>query len=158
MLKSLLNRPGSISAIDNKNTTAAKGFTLLEVIVIISIGSIMGLFLVQLLGTNMYRSAKSIVWAKEIPELTGVMEKITADYEKFVVNDDNVLTDFQSRIEDGNVDSNTPYYGDYNIEFNDFIWFDPDASPPYSEAAGGTDLLKVTISKGDHNITALFTE
>ncbi|MCK5545304.1 MAG: prepilin-type N-terminal cleavage/methylation domain-containing protein [Desulfobulbaceae bacterium] len=132
----------------------SRGFTLFEVIITLLVVSTLGLSLYTMMGTLVSGSSTPLVWLGDQLELNGVMEKITADHENYILNQGLDLTGFKDRITNGNVDTNTPYYGEYTVQYNDFILFDSSNT----EIPGGADLLKVSIGRGEFSITALFSQ
>lgn len=132
-----------------------KGLTLLEIIVSIIVASIMGAMLVQYMGTSMIKSAKPITRLQQNLSLNDVMENITADYKKLLTDDSTPIVTLKGYVDNGNVDSNTPYYGSYTPTTR-FILF---SSGSEVVDSGGTNrLLKVTLTNVDQSITTLFTK
>jgi len=61
-----------------------KGFTLIEVIVTLTIAAILGTFLIVFMGTSMLRSSDSINQAKNLATAKGAMEKISSNYADYL--------------------------------------------------------------------------
>ena len=130
------------------------GFTLLEVIIALIVGSILGAILLEFLGQTVYKSFEPIKMAQGSMELTTIVEKMTADYKKQLAESKYPLVDFKSDIE-----NNTGNYGDYTWSTS-WITFDgsgneaPDNDPlsPFYHR-----VLKVTVVRGQHEITTLYT-
>ncbi len=134
----------------NWSFTNKKGFTLLEVIVIMVMAAIAATFLVVFMGPNLTGSSTSAVRAYNQYALIGIVEQMNVDYNNLMnVGNANVLTTLQSRIQAGN-------YGNYT-QATKFITFDPSTHIEQT-AASGTSTLKVTITVSDQTITTLFTQ
>jgi len=130
------------------------GFTLLEVIVALIVGSILGAILLEFLGQTVHKSFVPIKMAQESMQLSAIVEKMTADYKKQLLLSDNPLVDFKDDIE-----NNTGNYGDYTWSTS-WITFDGSGN----EAQDNDPLspfyhrvLKVTVVRGQHEITTLYT-
>lgn len=131
------------------------GFTLLEVIVVLVVASILGSLLVEFMGTSVIRSGNPLVMVQSEFSLNEVMEKMTADYKKLIAENATPLTTFKTYVENGNVASNTPYYGQYTVTTK-YITFDVNNTE--NASASGDKVLKVTISDHGQTLTALFTK
>ena len=130
------------------------GFTLIEIIFSILIVSFFATILVNLTDTNVKRSGKVLNMVQDGFSFAEIMEKITADYNKLLKdNSDDPIAALKNYVEIGNVEGNTPYYGDYTFE-TDYIIFDG-----YDEALGttGDNTLKIKIFYKNQSVTALFT-
>jgi prepilin-type N-terminal cleavage/methylation domain-containing protein len=139
------------------------GFTLLEVIVALIVGSILGAILLEFLGQTVHKSFVPVKMAQEGTDLTAIVEKMNTDYKKqmllslrspILVSDP--LSDFKDAIE-----NNTRNYGDYTVSAT-WIEFSPNGEPnQFIETADNNPLnhkiLKVTVVHGQHEITTLFT-
>jgi prepilin-type N-terminal cleavage/methylation domain-containing protein len=130
------------------------GFTLLEVIIALIVGSILGAILLEFLGQTVHKSFEPVKMAQGSMELTAIVEKMTADYKKQIALSNNPLVDFKSDIE-----NNTGNYGGYSWSTS-WITFDGSGnevqdndplSPFYHR------VLKVTVVRGQHEITTLYT-
>ena len=71
------------------------GFTLLEVIIALIVGSILGAILLEFLGQTVYKSFEPVKMAQGSMELTAIVEKMTADYKKQLLLSNNPLVDFK---------------------------------------------------------------
>ncbi len=123
------------------------GFTLIEIIITMTVAAILSVMLVQFMGTSIYRSAEPIASMQEGMTLQGTFENMNADYKRLLLTDSSPLDTFRTRVgTDG-------FYGTYTLTTNDYIRFEN-----YIETSCETDckLLKVTISMGDHSLTSLF--
>ena len=77
----------------------SSGFTLLEVIIALIVGSILGAILLEFLGQTVYKSFEPIKMAQGNMELTAIVEKMHADYKKRLLLSDDPLVDFKEDIE-----------------------------------------------------------
>lgn len=130
------------------------GFTLLEVIVTLIVAAILGSMLVSFLGTGMTGSVQPLIRLQDGFTVNKIMENMTADYKKQTAESSSPLTDFKTRVQNGNVSTNTPYFGAYTLLDNAYITFDSNGD----EAPGGDKVLKVSIAVGEQRLTALFTK
>ena len=122
------------------------GFTLIEIIITLTVAAILSVMLVQFMGTSISRSTEPTVSVQEGMALQGIFENMNADYKHLLLTDTSPLDTFKNRVAAG-------FYGTYTVDANDYIKFENN-----SETACDTDcrLLKVTISMGDHSLTSLF--
>ena len=132
----------------------SSGFTLLEVIIALIVGSILGAILLEFLSQTVHKSFEPIKMAQGSMQLTSIVEKMTADYKKRLVLSNDPLVDFKDDIE-----NNTGNYGDYTWSTS-WITFDGSGN----EAQDNDPLspfyhrvLKVTVVRGQHEITTLYT-
>ena len=132
----------------------SSGFTLLEVIIALIVGSILGAILLEFLGQTVNKSFEPIKMAQGSMQLTAIVEKMTADYKKRLLLSNDPLVDFKDDIE-----NNTGNYGDYTWSTS-WITFDGSGN----EAQDNDPLspfyhrvLKVTVVRGQHEITTLYT-
>jgi prepilin-type N-terminal cleavage/methylation domain-containing protein len=138
------------------------GFTLLEVIVTIVIAAIMGVFFVQFVGTSVIHSADPVLRVQNLSRTTHIMEYMTADYKRLAATQSNFLSIFKDYVAYGYSTTKPagyegyPYYGSYQIVYNDYIKFVSGAEQPETDPANQR-VLKVTIRGGDQTVTALFT-
>ncbi len=126
-----------------------RGFTLLEIIIALVVGAILAAIVVQVMGTNLSRSAEPLAWVRQQLSLQEIMESMISDYKYLWMTDDTPLDTFKSRIESN-------YYGTYSA-VTKYVSFD--AAGNENSAACSTDckILKVTIASGGQSLTALFT-
>lgn len=124
------------------------GFTLIEIIVTLTVAALLSVMLVQFMGTSISRSAEPLLSMQEGMTLQGIFENMTADYKQLLLTDNTPLDTFKTRVESG-------FYGTYTLIDSKYILFDTNLA----EAACSTNcmILKVTISSGDHSLTSLFT-
>ncbi|MCD6152521.1 MAG: prepilin-type N-terminal cleavage/methylation domain-containing protein [Syntrophobacterales bacterium] len=127
-----------------------KGFTLVEVIITILVASILGLIFIQFMGTSMTGSVEPVIRVQDAFTIEQVMEKMTADYKKLMVESSTPLATLQLRVSNGN-------YGSYTVKYNNYITFDG-SGVQVSES--GDRILKVTIAdvNGEQRLTSLFTK
>jgi len=75
-----------------------KGFTLIEVIVIITLGALIAAMMVPFVGTSMIRSSEPVNLITQGFEVNEVIENILADYRYEVSQDDFNLSDFNDNL------------------------------------------------------------
>ena len=133
-----------------------KGLTILEIIVTIVIAAILGTVLVQVMSTSLTRSSVPITLLQNTYSISQIIEEMTADYEELYENVNEKeydISTLKTFIENGNVSSNTPYYGPYSLDI-DYIEFDAS----HNEIASVDDrVLKVTVTSNNQSLTVLFT-
>ena len=131
------------------------GFSLIEVIVAIVIAAIASVLLIQFMGGNMERSLAPLVRVDQIYRLTTVMENITAHYKNLLLTNADPLGTLDTDIQNGNVSTNTPYFGEYEATTPQYIQFSGNAET----ACSGVNcrILRVDLRQGEHRLTALFT-
>ncbi len=149
-----LNKIEHFSKVSNQ-----KGLTILEIIVTIVIAAILGTVLVQVMSTSLTRSSVPITLLKNTYSISQIIEEMTADYEELY--DEYVkkydISTLKTFIENGNVSSNTPYYGPYSLDYIGYIEF----GASYNEIAdtsGDNRVLKVTVTSNNQPLTVLFTK
>ncbi|WP_372681862.1 type II secretion system protein J [Desulfosarcina sp.] len=126
------------------------GFTLIEIIVTLTVTAILSVMLAQFMGTSLSRSAEPIVSMQEGMALQNVFESMNADYKQLLLSDTTPLDTFKNRVETAG------FYGTYILTDSKYILFDGNqVEVPCSTP--GCRILKVTISMGDHSLTSLFT-
>jgi len=119
-----------------------KGFTLIEVIIIIVIAALFGSMLFQFMSAGVTSSSDEVVMVKQGYELIGIMEKMTADYAE-ATSLDTFKTDIGN---DYSTYLSTIAYIQFGSEGNE-----------KEDSSGTNDLLKVTITKGSQSLIALFS-
>lgn len=136
-----------------------KGFTILEIIITIVVAAILGTVLVQVMSTSLTRSAVPITLLQNTFSLSQIIEEMTADYEELY--DENVkeydISTLKTYIENGNVDTNTPYYGPYSLDDIGYIEFDENYNET-ADTSGDNRILKVTVKSNNQPLTVLFTK
>ena len=136
--------------------TKNHGFTLLEVVITLIVGSILGAILVQFMGTSMKNSFAPVIMVQDGNGVHEIMEKMNSDYKmRLMTSTDNPLEDFKTDVENGNVIGNIPFFGNY-AWVTKYITFTGGAENAIEDA---TELrvLKVEITHGGQSLTALFT-
>jgi prepilin-type N-terminal cleavage/methylation domain-containing protein len=125
------------------------GFTLVEIIITLTVTAILSVMLVQFMGTSLSRSTEPILSVQEGMTLQGVFENMHADYKQLLLTENTPLDIFKTRVEAG-------YYGTYTLTDSKYILFDG-AQIEVPCNTPDCRLLKVTIAMGDHSLTSLFT-
>ena len=131
------------------------GFTLLEILVTLIVASILGAMLIQFLGSGMTRSTQPVIMAQSSLTLNQTMERMQADYQKLLVTDPTPLSTFKTHVENGNVDTNVPYFGAYSFQTGYVVLTGGNEAP---DSGGSNRILKVTITAQNQSLTALFTD
>ena len=142
------------------NHKKEKGFTLLEVIIILIVAGIIGSMLIPLMGTALKHSADPVNNIKDQLELNKVMENITADY-KDSLNDLAPLTTLETNVgpEGSNQDiPDNPDNEQYHVVENHRITFTGTPLKEQSDESENKKIQKITISYKDYTLTSLFTE
>lgn len=137
------------------------GFTLIEVIVTLVVGAVLGTIIVTYMGTALTESAIPVLRVQHSNTLGQVVENITANYNKLNSNDLNngtsvALATLSANINNGHVPASVPYYGPYSIVYKGYIAFDGSGNQ-ISDTSGDNRVLKITLQQGDQIITTLFT-
>lgn len=131
----------------------SQGFTLIEIIVTIIIGAILGALIVPFLGKALTASSVPIHRLSSAVELKSVIENITEDYEQDASN----LKDLKKAIgKKGDTESNN--YGQYKVIYNEYVELVSYNDEEAKDKDDPKDLLKVTIESLDtgESITTLF--
>ena len=140
--------------------TNDRGLTILEIIVTIVVAAILGTVLVQVLSTSLTRSSVPITLLQNTYSINQIIEEMTADYEDLYENVNEKeydISTLKTYIENGNVSSNTPYYGPYSLDYIDYIKFDA-SYDEILDTSGDDIILKVTVSSNNQSLTVLFTK
>jgi len=138
--------------------TKNQGFTLLEVVITLIVGSILGAILVQFMGTSMKNSFEPVIMVQDGCGVYEIMEKMNADYKmRLLTSTVNPLDEFKTVVENGWNIANTPYFGSYTV-VTKYITFNignvENAAP---DPSSDPRVLKVIITHGGQSLTALFT-
>lgn len=134
-----------------------KGFTLIELIVVLVIASIVGTMMYQFIRTSTIKESDPIFSLNKSLKLHEIMENITSDYLEYYTLD---LVSLQEKI--GGIQVHTNDYGTYGVIENKFIKFVSNteaAAPPGDPETG--KLLKVTLQDSGgsgENLTVLFSK
>lgn len=140
--------------------TNDRGLTILEIIVTIVIAAILGTVLVQVMSTSLTRSSVPITLLQNTYSITQIIEEMTADYEELYENVNEKeydISTLKTYIENGNVSSNTPYYGPYSLDSIGYIEFDASYNE-IADSSGDNGVLKVTVTSNNQSLTVLFTK
>ena len=134
------------------------GFTLIEIIVTLTMGAFLGAMLVPFLSTALTKSGMPAVRLNETLALQTIMENITADYRNRVAGNVITLVDLQTAIgAEGSDQSNG--YGSYRVVNNRFVDFVNEAEVADTVGTLPQDTLKVTIRDPDGvRFTTLFSK
>ncbi|MCK5516929.1 MAG: type II secretion system protein [Desulfobulbaceae bacterium] len=123
-------------------TGKSPGFTLLEVIITLTVGALLMAVVIPYLGTSVTKSSEPLANLRNTLQIYQTMENMTADYRSEKADNSLDLVALQSSIGGEGTDRNNDY-GDYHVVENLFILFD---GADQESAAGGTQhILKVTI-------------
>lgn len=114
----------------------ARGFTLVEVIVIIVVAGFLGAVVVNLMGTQLLRSGTPLMSAKSAAQAEATMETITAYYSQCV----NTSTSGALDTVAARYPSNATLTMTRNASFN------------------GVDALTVTVTEGGVSLTTILTQ
>ncbi|MCX5808076.1 MAG: type II secretion system protein [Proteobacteria bacterium] len=145
------------------------GFTLIEIIVTLVLSAILGTMLITFMGTTLTGSVQPVLRVQQANYAIGAMEKITTDYNKlnfdYIGNNTiDVLGTLKGYVQNGNVSTNTPYYGAYTIVSgapggNDYVILNSDGTTaPIADGTGNNRTLRVSITQGGQTLTTLFTK
>ena len=141
----------------NSRKKSNAGFTLLEVIVSLTIAAILGALLVSVVGTAVTGSAQLPYRLVKVYDMNQVMDNITADYISMLpqMNDD-MLNVLKTRI-----DNNAGNYGNYTATTSWVAYSGSGATLSENIGTSGGGILKVVIAppSGGSGVThsALFT-
>ena len=134
---------------------AQSGFTLLETVVTIVIGAVLGAMLIQFMSSGLVRSTVPLTQSRERLALTRILEEMTLDYKRLAAAGGDVLPTFKSWVENGNDTSSTPYYGAYSVNATYIAFASGDE---VDDTAGSRTILKVTVRVADQAAAALYTQ
>ena len=129
-----------------------KGFTLLEIIVSITIAGIMGAILIQFAGTAITLSANPLKIVRDEVSSQGIMEEIMAQYVKEINEAPaTALADLITFIGTQSYSSNVTTC---------YITFAADGSEqsPASCPGSATNYLKVVVQVNDHQQTSILSK
>ena len=134
-----------------------QGFTLLEVVITLIVGSILGAILVQFMGTSMKNSFEPVIMVQNGNGVYEIMERLNSDYKmRLMTSTGDPLHDFKGDVEGGSNIANTPYYFGVYTFVTKYITFTGGAEDAIEDATQ-LRVLKVTITHGGQSLTALFT-
>ena len=126
----------------NSPSGKSSGFTLLEVIITLTVGALLMAVIIPYLGTSVTKSSEPLTNLRNTLLIYQTMENMTADYRSMQADNSLDLVALQSGIGSEGTDKNNDY-GDYHILENRFILFD--GSDQETAAGGAQHILKVTI-------------
>ena len=120
---------------DSRTGARQRGFTLIEIIVIIVIAGLLGALLVNLLGTQLLRSASPVTTARDAASAEAAMENVVAYYTGRVnTNLTTALADVQAQ-----------YAGNSSVSIT-------------SSTFNSVPALTVTVTVGQSSLTTLLTQ
>jgi prepilin-type N-terminal cleavage/methylation domain-containing protein len=140
------------------------GFTLIEVIVTLIVAAILGTVLFTFMGSTMRGSVQPLLGVQNANTAGQVMENIITDYNKLNFDDIGssttvALSTLKTDVQNGNVSTNTPYFGAYTIVYNDYVTLNSNgATAPIADTTGNNWTLRVSIKQGSQTLTTLFTK
>jgi prepilin-type N-terminal cleavage/methylation domain-containing protein len=133
----------------NARSEKQSGFTLLEIVVTLILASILGTILAQFVHTAAQQSVQPIVMIKSNMSLSGVVEKMNADYRKNLLLSSTPLADFKTEIESGK----------YGEDSRQISWIRFNASQvEEADTSGDNRIMKVTVTKQGRSATMLYTK
>ena len=138
--------------------TKNQGFTLLEVVITLIVGSILGAILVQFMGTSMKNSFEPVIMVQERNGVNEIMEKLNSVYKMRLMTSNDPLTNFQADVLSGMNPPLAPVIGHYTVNETKYITFTGGVEDVASDTAADPNVLKVTITHGGQSLTALFTK
>jgi prepilin-type N-terminal cleavage/methylation domain-containing protein len=140
---------------ENKKRQA--GFTLLEVVVTLIVASILGVILLEFMGTTVQESYRPIYMTQDSMDVNQIMERMNATYKERLLLREDPLAVFKADVEGGNNISNQPYYyGDYTVQA-DWIRFDSNGDQ-VPDVSGDNRILKVKVTRNNRSVTSLFVK
>ena len=138
--------------------TENQGFTLLEVVITLIVGSILGAILVQFMGTSMKNSFEPVIMVQNGNGAYEIMEKLNSDYKmRLMTSTVNPLGDFRTDVINGMLPLVDPVIGHYTV-VTKYITFTGGVENVAPDPSSDPDVLKVTITHGGQSLTALFTK
>jgi len=139
--------------------TKNQGFTLLEVVITLIVGSILGAILVQFMGTSMKNSFEPVIMVQNANGALEIMEKLNSDYKmRLMTSTDDPLGDFKLDVESGMNPPLAPVIGHYTVNETKYITFTGGVEDAAPDPAAHPNVLKVTITHGGQSLTSLFTK
>jgi prepilin-type N-terminal cleavage/methylation domain-containing protein len=126
------------------------GLTLLEIIVTLTVASILGTIIFMYMNTSLTRSAEPVVLVQKAYALNQIIEQMTADYNSLLDADSSTaLTILRTNIQNGNDDSNSPYHGEYSESTK---WLQFDNTRNELSGDNGDRILKAVITIDEETI------
>ncbi|MDH3392511.1 MAG: prepilin-type N-terminal cleavage/methylation domain-containing protein [Desulfobulbaceae bacterium] len=125
-------------------SSAQAGFTLIEIIVTLTLGAILGAMLIPFLTTALTKSGMPAAHLKETLALQTTMENITADYRNRFLGGTLPLVDLQTAIGAEGTDQANDY-GSYHVMENRFVDFNSEEEVADTVGTLPQNTLKLTI-------------
>lgn len=149
--------PGRYSRQTGNCDNAAAGFTLLEVIITLTVGALLMAVILPYLGTTLTRSGEPLTNLRNTLSIYRTMENMSADYRSRQAGNTLDLPALQGDIGAEGTDRSNDY-GAYHVLENRFILFD--GSDQETAGGGSQHVLKVTIRPVSFGatFTTLFTD
>jgi prepilin-type N-terminal cleavage/methylation domain-containing protein len=142
--------------VTTNRVTTSRGFTLIEVIITLTVAALLMAVVLPYLGTSLLRSSEPLINLQNTLAIYQTMENMTADYRNLKTTKSLDLAAFQNGIGGEGTDVNNTY-GGYHVVENRFIIFDGSDQ----ETTAGTEqhTLKVTVRPQvpGASFTTLFT-
>ncbi len=136
-----------------------QGFTLLEVVITLIVGSILGAILVQFMGTSMKNSFQPVIMVQDGCGVYEIMEKLNSDYKyRLMTSPVDPLVDFKRDVDEGYLPASNPYFGEYAVTTKYIIFNVGNEEEDAPLPPPTPNVLKVTITHGGQSLTALFTK
>jgi prepilin-type N-terminal cleavage/methylation domain-containing protein len=131
-----------------------RGFTLLEVIVTMTVAAILATMLVSMTGTALTGSASLPFRQIAVYDASQIMDQVIADYISMLPRTDDVLSELKTNVDSG-------HYGTYTSSTT-WILYNTATNPATKQTGSSTDgILQVTISPPSGgtgiSLTELFT-
>lgn len=136
-----------------KNPSCNKGFTLLEVIITLTVAAVLATVLATVTSGAMQRAGQASVRLGSVYELQQVMENINGYYIDILYRGD-ALTTLESAIQDLDSDPATGF-GAYKATKE---WVVYTGDPPVESTGTTDDILKVTLEPADGGSSIKLTE
>jgi prepilin-type N-terminal cleavage/methylation domain-containing protein len=148
----------------NRNKSQ-NGFTLIEIIITLTVTAILSAIILQAMGTNVQRSVYPLVAVRNALSLQQVMENITADYKRFFLTELDPMKEIESRIDSGSYWNND---GSFSGDINSITFGPPTEGCPsayancFAEYACTENChayrLTITQTSTGRSLSALFTD
>lgn len=154
--------------IDPNNTEhTSSGFTLLEIIIAITVSAILAVVLIQFFSVHSGRSWLPLQYVKQGMILQSAMDQITSDYRNLLLTEGKPLKRLEEKIDGGAgvywSDPNIIVKANHCIKFSggSGLWTEEITNDPCIHTEDPEDpqndtLLKVTLSVGDQTLTSIF--